>query len=494
VADGCQHRETQLARETLIGIDVGTTALKAVLLDAAGNRLADFARPVAMSRPGPGLAEQDAEDWIGGVLAALAAFGDGHDLGGLRGIGIASQVNTHVFVGDGGRALLPAITWQDTRCALDAAALDAQVATAQKEAWFGAPIPIDASHALSRMAHVARVHPDQWAKTRHVLLPKDFCVMRLTGEVAGDPVAAVGLVGRDGYVGELLELVPHAARRLPPLHRFSHVAGRVRAGLPCAGTPVVVGAMDAWAGMFGVGVIANGDAMYQSGTSEILGVISDRVQPTPGVIVFPPYEGIVLHAAPTQSGGAALGWFANVLGRSPSEVAALAGTIEPSDAVPLFLPHLQGERAPLWDAASRGIFARLDARAGAPEMARSVMEGVAFSARLAFDALAASSGAAVPFARLGGGGTRSDLWCQMRADVLGFPLSRSAIPDAAALGACILAGLGSGTIDTLAGAVGQLVKYDRTFEPQAPRRAYYDDRFAHYRALYEQLRPFNARF
>ena len=481
-----------MAHDCLIGIDVGTTAIKAVLMSIEGERLADFMRPVTMLRPAPGLAEQDAEEWMDGVLAALAAFADQHDLTGLAGIGIASQVNTHVFVGDNGLALLPAITWQDTRCAPDAAALDAQVSAAQKTAWFGGPIPIDASHALARMAHVARVQPEIYARTRHLLLPKDYCVMRLTGAVAGDPIASVGLVGRDGYVRELLDLVPRAADLLPPLHGFSHVAGRVRDGLPCAGTPVVVGAMDAWAGMFGVGVVSDGDAMYQSGTSEILGIVSATVNPTPGVILFPPYEGIVMHAAPTQAGGAALRWFANVLEKTAPELSAFAGSIGPSDAVPLFLPHLQGERAPLWDAASRGVFARLDARAGTAEMVRAVMEGVAFSARLAFDALKASSGIAPEVANIGGGGARSDVWCQIRADALGFPLRRCAVSDAAALGAGILAGLGSGTMDSLAGAVGRLVRYDHTFEPDRATRAYYADKFGRYRQLYETLKPFNA--
>lgn len=483
-----------MAGELLIGIDVGTTAVKAVLIDATGRRLADLSRPVSMSRPAPGIAEQDPDGWHEAVIAALAAFSDAHDLGGLAGIGICSQVNTHVFAGADGRPLMPAITWQDTRCAPDAAELDERVTAEQKLAWFGAPLPIDASHALSRMAHVARTAPGIWAATRHVLLPKDYCIMQLTGTVRGDPVSAVGLVGREGYVGELLDLVPRAQSLLPPLAKFESIAGTVRTGLPCAGTPVVTGTMDAWGGMFGVGVVADGDAMYQSGTSEILGVVSSRVVPTPGVIVFPPYDGIVLHAAPTQSGGAALAWFAGVLGKPPGELAALAGTVPPSDAVPLFLPHLHGERAPLWDAASRGVFARLDSRAGAPEMIRSVMEGVALSARLAFEALISSAGLEVGIANIGGGGARSDHWCQIRADALGFPLRRSTITDSAALGAAIIAGLGSGLMPSLPEAVRSLVRFDRTFDPDPARRSYYDERFGHYRALYEALRPFNGRF
>ncbi len=481
-----------MATTTLIGIDVGTTAVKAVLIDLEGRRLADFVRAHPTSRPSPGAAEQDPADWMAGVLGALDSFSGAHDLGGLAGIGICSQVNTHVFVDERGEPLLPALVWQDVRPAADAVSIDAQVTADQKLRWFGGPMPIDASHALSRVGYVRRLYPELFARSRHVLLPKDYCVMQLTGAVGSDPISAVGLVDSTGYVAPLLDLVPRAAALLPPLHGFSHVAGRVRPGLPCAGVPVVVGAMDAWGGMFGVGVVADGDAMLQSGTSEIPGIVSSTINPTPGVILFPPYEGIVMHAAPTQSGGAAVAWYANVIGRSPAEVSALAAGTAPSSAVPLFLPHLQGERAPLWDSQSRGVFARIDGRAGAAEMARAVLEGVAFSCRMAFDALEHSASLTLDMANIGGGGSRSDIWCQIRADALGFALRRTAVPESAAIGAAILAGLGSGAMSSLRAAVGQLVKFDRTFEPDAKARAYYDDKFGHYGELYAALRPFNA--
>ena len=481
-----------MAKITLIGLDVGTTATKAVLIDEHGQRLAGFVHPHPTSRPQPGHAEQDPQHWMDGVLGALGQFADSHDLSGLAAIGICSQVNTHVFVDAAGVPLLPAIIWQDGRSAPDAAALEAQTSAAQKTEWFGAPIPIDASHALSRLAHVRRVRPDLYTRTAHVLLPKDFCVLQLTGAVLSDPIAAVGLVDANGYVDDLLALVPGAAARLPPLAGFTTIAGTVKTGLPCAGTPVVVGAMDAWGGMFGVGVVENGDAMYQCGTSEIAGVVSATIVPTPGVILFPPYEGITMHAAPTQTGGAALNWFAHVLGRTPGETVALAAGAGPD--IPLFLPHLQGERAPLWDTASRGVFARLDPSSGAPEMALAVLEGVAFSVRLAFDALRASSAVDPAVINMGGGGAASDLWCQLRADVLGKPLRRCAAPESAALGAAILAGRSQQIGGSIADVVRQLVRYDRTFEPNASKAAYYDDRFAKYLALYHGLQPFNAGF
>ena len=483
-----------MAQTTLIGIDVGTTALKAILMDDRGRRLSDFNRPYPIARPQSGHAEHDPADWMNALLAALHQFEDQHDLGGLAGIGICSQVNTHVFVGGDGMPLLPAIIWQDSRAAADAARLDARVRIEQKLAWFGAPVPIDASHALSRMAHVRSTHPSLYAATRHVLLPKDFCVLQLTGVVASDPVSAVGLTNPAGYVEELIDLVPGAREKLPPLFRFSHVAGRVRPGLPCAGTPVVVGAMDAWGGMFGVGAVRDGDAMYQSGTSEIAGIVSRTIHPTPGVILFPPYEGITMHAAPTQAGGAALAWFAHVVGQTPGELSRLVAGTTPGSAIPLFLPHLQGERAPLWDSTSRGVFARLDPRAGTAEMARSVMEGVAFSVRMAFDALQRSAGTSLQRIKIGGGGSRSDVWCQIRADSLGIMLERAAAPDPAAIGAAILAGLGGGVFAALPDAVDRLVSYDARFEPDPAAKAYYDEKFHRYVALYEALRGFNASY
>lgn len=477
---------------SLIGIDVGTTATKAVLIDENGQRLAGFVQPHTTSRPQPGYAEQDPDAWMNGVFGALEAFSRDHDLAGLRAIGICSQVNTHVFVDGAGTPLLPAIVWQDGRSAPDAAMLEAAISPEQRTAWFGSPMPIDASHALSRIAHVRRVWPDLYARTRHVLLPKDYCVLQLTGAVLSDPISAVGLVDANGYVAELLASVPRAADLLPPLADFTTITGRVRAGLPCAGTPVVVGAMDAWGGMFGVGVVDDGDAMYQSGTSEIAGIVSSTVVPTPGVILFPAYDGIVMHAAPTQTGGAALAWFSQVLARSPEDTAALAATAEGS--IPLFLPHLQGERAPLWDSASRGTFARLDPTSGAPEMAMGVLEGVALSARLAFDALKMSTASDPAVINIGGGGASSDFWCQVRSNVLGKTLRRCASRESAALGAAILAGRSQDTSVSLGDMVRRLVRYDRVFEPESRKLAYYEDRVGHYRELYESLRDFNAQF
>lgn len=477
----------------LIGIDIGTGAVKAVLAGLDGETIATFAQAYPTARPRPGHVEQNPDDWTELVIAALAGFAAAHDLGGVIGIGLTSQVNTHVFVGADGAPLLPAFVWQDSRAASDAAALDARVTPEEKAAWFGGPMPIDASHALARMAHVARVHPSVFEKTRHVLLPKDYVALRLTGEVAADPISAVGLVDASfAYVEGLIARVPGAREKLPPLMPITHRVGTVRSGFPCAGVPVTIGTMDAWASMFGVGVTRNGEAMYLSGTSEVLGVLSDRHDPTAGVIVFPPWQEITFHAAPTQSGGASLGWLSELLGRDVEAISALVADAPLSESVPLFLPHLEGERAPLWDATSRGVFARIDTSAGPGAFARAVMEGVALSARLALEACERSAAYLPEIVNHGGGGARSDVWCRIRADALGKPLRRARHLDSGTLGAAMIAGLGAGAFASLGEAADRLVSFGPVFEPDPANRGYYDARFEKYQQLYRDLKPFNA--
>jgi len=484
-----------MAETTIIGIDVGTTAVKALLITSDGRQLDRFAENYPTARPASGVVEQDPEDWFRHLLAALSRFERGFDLSGLAGIGICSQVNTHVFVDGDGRALAPAIVWQDGRCAAVAAELDAQVDTAKRIAWWGAPLPIDASHGLARMEWMRRHRPDIWEQTRWVMAPKDYCILRLTGEAKADPIASVGLVdGELRYLAPLLDLVPGAARRLAPLAKFTDRVGTVQPGLPCAGTPVVVGAMDAWGGMFGVGVEAQGSAMYLSGTSEIMGIVSPRRVPTPGVIAFPTYEGITLHAAPTQSGGASMGWLSNLLGRSPEELSALAATVEPGERVPLFLPHLEGERAPIWDSFARGAFIGMDSSTGPARLARSVMEGVAYSARWLLEALEQSSDCRVEDIHCGGGGFQSDVWNQIRADVLGRRLMRVSTSDAAALGAAAIAAAGVRVHGSIAGAIAAIVQFDREYRPDPAKAAQHDFGFALYKETYEATKAISRKY
>ena len=255
--------------------------------------------------------------------------------------------------------------------------------------------------------------------------------MQLTGAVVADPMTSFGIIdGTLKKVPRLIDLVEGADVRLPPLAGFTEVIGKIRDDFPCAGVPMVTGAMDAWSGLMGAGVCDEGQCVYLSGTSEILGIVSSRKTPTPGVIAFPRYEDIVLHAGPTQSGGASVEWFSRLLGRTAEEISTLASTANPKQPLPIFLPHLEGERAPLWDSKARASFSGLSSAMGAPELARSVLEGVGYSARLVLDSLEASACCEPEIIHHSGGGAASDIWCQIRADILGRPIFRTKVRDA----------------------------------------------------------------
>lgn len=457
----------------IIGIDVGTTSVKAAVLAQDGTVLDRFTQAYPTLRPG-GHVEQDPDAWVRLVDTALAKF-SGHD---VSAIGLCSQANTHVFVEAGGAPLCPAILWQDGRAATEAAELNDRVTEAQKQAWWGAPMPIDASHALSRMLWMSRHRPDIWERTRYVLLPKDYCLLRLTGEVSTDPLANIGLVGADmAHVNEALALVPGAADRLAPLIGIVDVAGQVRAG-PFAGKPVVSGTMDAWAGLLGAGGAVDGSTVWLGGTSEILGISSRRVVPTPGVIVFPECSGIRMHAAPTQNGGDAAVWFAEAAGITLDAMAAMVADTPRGPATPLFLPQLEGERAPLWNADLRGAFLGIGRQTALPDMARAVFEGVAFAARHALGAVQSSADVRSALISCGGGGFRARAWAQIKADVMGLPLRVLAAGEPGVIGAAILAAIGTGRHGGPKEAAEALVRYGPTYVPES---THYDQVFAVYK-------------
>lgn len=479
---------------TLIGIDIGTSSVKAVMSRQDGTQLDSFAGSHGMHRPSAGAAEQDPLDWMRLVDAALEQFAQHHEAVDVRAIGITSQVNTHVFCNADLEPLHNAITWQDTRPGGDAEKLDYQIDEATKIAALGAPIPIDASHALARMAWIGRTSPEVWAKTTHVLAPKDYAIACLTGAVSADPLASIGLVGTDyAYAGEVMRLLPKALEVLPPLRDPLEIAEVVRDGKPFAGVPVAQGTMDAWAAMFGLGVSREGQAMYLSGTSEVLGLIAKARAGTPGVVVFPDWRDITLHAAPTQAGGASLTWASRLLGRTIAKLSALASKAIISPDSPLFLPHLEGERAPLWDPKSRGGFAGLTTSSGPEELAACVMEGVAFSARLALEALEKSGEQAITHLRHGGGGASSDIWCQIRANAMGRTLERVVVPEAGATGAMAMASVACGAARDMDQATQALIVMDQSFEPNAAEAGIADERFEAYKQLYHALRPVTDR-
>ncbi len=473
-----------------IGFDIGSTQVKGGIFTDDGQVVASWSRAYPTYRPGFGVVEQNAYDWLEGVRDGLAALTASIEVSRIAGLGLCSQVNTDVFVDAGGRPLAPAIVWQDVRAQAEAAAINAAITAADKEQWWGPgiEIPIGASHVVAKMAWFERHHPDLWARTAHVLSPKDFCLFHLTGKAVADPIAAWGQVGADhGYVRALVDRVTGAADRLPPLYGMTEVIGETLIG--GRNVPVVAGTMDAFGNLFGCGVSAPGQGMYMSGTSEILAVAGNRRTGAPGVVTFPTVEGLVVHAGPTQSGGDSLRWWAGVANVEPLDVPQLAAKADRAGRPILFLPHLEGERAPLWDGDIRGAFIGIDSSASAPEFALAVMEGVALSGWLLFDALSRAAGERPQHLLYGGGGSRSDLWSQIRADCLGVPMHRLAYAGIGCLGAAIMAAVGVGRFSRMVEAVSAMSVVERVFEPDPAMRTRYDTLFSAYSAAIAALKP-----
>ena len=213
----------------LIGIDVGTTSIKAGLFDSDGVQHAVFAERYPTSRAENGDVTQNPNDWMRLVEKALRDVSAGLLPGAVKAVGLTSQVNTHVFVDENLTPQIPAFTWQDTRCAADAARLDAQISDESRMEWWGAPLPVDASHVLARMAYNKRLYPELWAKTKYVLAPKDYCIAKLTGKIITDPMTAFGVIDSQLQLIEpLLALVDGAKERLPQIGNFTFSVGKIK--------------------------------------------------------------------------------------------------------------------------------------------------------------------------------------------------------------------------------------------------------------------------
>ncbi|MFP5072467.1 xylulokinase [Pseudonocardia nantongensis] len=250
--------------------------------------------------------------------------------------------------------------------------------------------------------------------------------------------------------------------------------------------------MDAWSALVGGGVAGPGDAIDVAGTSEVLAMAAEPGGGGPGIVTFPSWRGLHVHAGPTQAGGDALAWASAVLGVGAGELLELAATAEPGSGDVLFLPQLAGERAPVWDPTLRAHWLGATFGTGRADPARAVLEGVAHAARHVLGALETAAGGHAASLAACGGGAGSDLWCQIKADVLGRPLRRTAERDAGVLGAAMLAGLATGAGATVGQLAARMVRVEREFVPDERLRARYDEAHQRYREAQRVLGPLFA--
>ena len=473
-----------------LGIDLGTSSVKAILVDGTQAVLASASRALAMRRPASGWSEQDPEDWLAATLAAVDAIAleRPRELAATRAIGLSGQMHGAVLLDRHDAVLRPCMLWNDTRATTECGELE--LAFPGLRAVTGNPaMP---GFTAPKLLWVRKHEPDLFARVATVLLPKAWLRFHLTGERIEEMSDASGTlwldVGRRDWSDAALEATGLSRRAMPQLVEGSAPAGRLQAALAArwgmARAPVVAGgAGDNAAGAVGLGATHPGSAFVSLGASGVLWATTDRFRPNPDQAVH-----AFCHALPglwhqmgvTLSAAASLGWWAGVVGVPEAELLAELRPAPPE--VPIFLPYLSGERTPHNDGAVRGAFADLSHETGRVAMGWAVLEGIAFSMRDCLDALA-QAGTRITEADVIGGGSRSETWIRLLAGVLGIPLHRLVGGEhGGAFGAARLARLADTGED--AGAVCLSPERTRTIEPDPAWAQASEVRRHRYRSLY----------
>ncbi len=489
------------AGDCSLGIDLGTSSVKALILSEAGTLVDQASAPLDVSRPRPLWSEQDPEDWWQATVAAIAALRERSPaaLAAVRAIGLSGQMHGATLLDDRDRVLRPAILWNDGRSAAACRELERRVPSLRR---------ISGNRAMPgftapKLVWLAEHEPDCFAAVRRVLLPKDWLRLRLTGEHATDASDASGTLWLDvaarSWSAELVEACGLGLDAMPRLHEGSEPSGQLRAEWARAwgmggGVVVAGGAGDQAAGAIGAGIVEPGAASLSLGTSGVYFVAGDAFAPDPERAVH-----AFCHALPERwhqmsvilSAASCLSWVSRLVGArdEPSAVERAEPVVKDArfdGSVPLFLPYLSGERTPHDDPRAQGVFFGLSHDTGPGELVASVLEGVAFALADGQDALLATG---TRIGRLSwiGGGARSDAWGRVLAAALGRPLERIAGADVGpARGAARLGRLALG--DASAAELCAPPPVERVVEVDPLLRERLGRRYERYRALYPTLR------
>jgi len=478
-----------------LGMDIGTSGVKAVLVNEEGAVVATASRELALSHPAPLWSEQDPDAWVEAAIGAVDELASAHprDLAAVRGVGLSGQMHGATLLGDDGRPLRPAILWNDGRSGAECAVLEQSCpllhAIAGNLAMPGFTAP--------KLLWVARHEPEIFRRVAKVLLPKAYVRYRLTGEMVEDMSDAAGTlwldVGQRRWSALLLDATGLDLHHMPRLVEGSEASALlapefVRRWGMTKDVVVAGGAGDCAASAIGLGAIAPGDAFLSLGTSGVVFRVTDRFAPAPASAVH-----AFCHALPglwhqmgvMLSAAASLAWLSAVMATPAAALLAPLGETVDGPSPVKFLPYLDGERTPHNDAAAAGAFVGLRSETGRDQMVQAVLEGVGFAARDNLAALADAS-SAITEVDLVGGGSRSALWAQICADVLGIAVHRVEEGEVgAALGAARL-----GRLAATGEAPARVCVRPRrpaTFTPRASATAAYDEAYHEWRKLYPAL-------
>jgi xylulokinase len=468
-----------------IGLDVGTTAVKALAVDDSGAVVARAEVGYPLSVPRPGWAEQDPADWWSATERALAAL----DVDEVAGIGLSGQMHGLVALDAAGAVIRPAILWNDGRTAAECEeierriGLDELIARTGNRALTGFTAP--------KLLWLRRHEPDSYRRIARIALPKDYVRLRLCGEHAIDVADASGTllldVARRRWSDEVLDALELDRAWLPRVLESPEVSG-----VTPAGVPVAAGAGDQAAGALGVGVDRPGPLSIALGTSGVVfaalpGFAADARARVHAFCHAVPggwhAMGVMLSAA------GSLRWLRDTVapGTGFGELVAEAEPWEPGAEGLTFLPYLAGERTPHADPGARASFTGIGLRHDRGALVRAVLEGVAYGLRDSLDLLR-ELGVAPERARVSGGGARSELWLRILASALELPLERPVVEEGAAYGAALLGGVAGGVWPDVESAVAACVSVRGEVEPDPAWVPAYTEGRERFRALYPALR------
>jgi len=481
-----------------LGIDVGTGGTRALLIDRSGSVLASHSAAHAdISSPQIGWAEQDPEDWWRAAKIAIAGCLKAANHPKVESVALTGQMHGCVMLDSDGQVLRPALIWCDQRTQPQADWLNRIIG--REELIQHVANPALPNFTLTKLLWVREHERSTYDKIAHVLCPKDFVRLRMTGEYAMDMQEASGTLMLDVVHRRWSDFVAVASyvpiRWFPPLFEGPEICARISAegaaatGLT-AGTPVAAGAGDQGAGAVGMGILAPGSVSATIGTSGV--VFAATAEPT-----LDPLGRLhtFCHAAPgiwhvmgvTNGAGLSLRYLKETfyIESSYDELTALAATAPPASDGLLWAPYLFGERTPHLDPNARAAFVGITASHTRAHFVRAVLEGVAFSLN---DTFTLFRELGIPANRivLGGGGARSPLWAQIQADVYNHPVELLEAEEGAAFGAALLAGTGVNAWPSVAAACEATIRPAATIAPQhAPAMS---EAYTHYRRLYPALR------
>ncbi len=496
----------------ILSIDSGSSSTKVCLFDTAGNLVAlERVRTEMRSTDRGGSArEYDVDSWWKAAVQGISTvLGTSSIKGGsIIAVGLTGQIGTHIFLDRStGEPLLPAISWQDSRAAAEAFRLREEYPDLVLDTLLGLHLPPGTAWPIPRLLWLKSHHPEILGKNYILLQTKDYIGYRMTGRLKTDVLSLRGLVDPGSGsvhprlaeeilgIPDIMQHLPEVAEPTGSLGMITYEAS-VLLGIP-EGTPVITGTGDFHASLMGTGIIDGSSGFNITGTSDHIG----RMVPSDELIPRDPrlglYPGIMpgwnIWYGATSSGGGAVQWFLDTIAhRSAGESIAsyVQRMLEPSSRFSrlIFLPYLNGERAPVWDAQARGTFLGISLAHGEPHFLRAVLEGVAFSLYDCLSIIHEDSSTRLPI-RISGAASGDRVWNQMKSDVFGVPVTRMECCESTGLGAAVLASVGVGLYNSCIDGVSNMVRTAEEYLPDRDLHSEYEQVFRIYRETYQALKP-----